>query len=160
METYIAAALVAVVIAIIIWRVRPVRRWSTDMPYRKRDGLLSRGELAFHRALASAIPRGTALCPKVRLADVVTVPPDAWHEYGRPVSGKHLDFVLVDAETTAILLVVELNDRSHERRDRRERDAFGDAVLASAGVPVVRVKAAARYDAREIRGRLEKALGG
>ena len=96
---------------------------------------------------------------KVRLADLVTVPPDAWHEYGRPISGRHLDFVLVDAETTAIQLVVELDDRSHEKRDRRERDAFVDAVLASAGVPVVRVRAAARYDAKEIRRRLEDALG-
>src|SRR5262249_53316959 len=135
----IAAALVAVVLAIIIWRLRPLKRWPADMPYRRRNGLLSRGELAFHRALAAAIPKGTALCPKVRLADVVTVPPDAWYEDGRQLGGNTLDSVLVDAETMAILLGVELDDRSHERGDRRERDAFVDSVLASAGVPIVRV---------------------
>lgn len=40
---------------------------------------------------------------------------------------------------------MELDDVTHERADRRERDAFVDGVLEAAGLPVVRVKAKAGY---------------
>jgi hypothetical protein len=41
----------------------------------------------------------------------------------------------VDAATFAPCLAVELDDSSHLRADRRERDAFVDEVLASVGIP-------------------------
>jgi hypothetical protein len=59
---------------------------------------------------------------------------------------------------TAILLVVELDDRTHRQPDRQERDHLVDAALALAGIPVVHVTAAAGYDRREIGSQLEKAL--
>ena len=43
-----------------------------------------------------------------------------------------------------------MNDRTHRRRDRRARDAFVDAALSAAGVPIVRVQAAASYDLGEL----------
>ncbi len=68
-------------------------------------------------------------------------------------SGMHLDFVLADAVTLGPALVIELDDKTHWRADARERDAFKDTALASAGVPVLRVRAARGYDVRELRDR-------
>jgi very-short-patch-repair endonuclease len=100
------------------------------------------------------------VCPKVRLADVITCQPRDWEDYGRPISGKHVDFVLADAATMTILLIVELDDRTHCQPDRRERDRLVDAALASAGVPVLHVTEAAGYDRREISSRVAMALEG
>jgi hypothetical protein len=50
--------------------------------------------------------------------------------------------------------VIELDDRSHQRDKTKERDAFVDAVLARAGIPIVRIAAAATYKERELRRRL------
>jgi Protein of unknown function (DUF2726) len=36
----------------------------------------------------------------------------------------HVDFVLADASTPAPVLVIELDDRSHDRAEAKERDAF------------------------------------
>jgi very-short-patch-repair endonuclease len=69
-----------------------------------------------------------------------------------PIASRNLckGFVLVDGTTTAILLVIELDDRTHQQARRRERDAFVDRALAAAGIPILHVKAASAYDAREL----------
>ena len=94
---------------------------------------------------------------KVRLLDVVNVPDKAWREYGAPASGMHLDFVLADAATTKVRLVVELDDKSHQRPEARERDRFKDNALAAAGVPILRVKVG-QYNAGELRARIAAAV--
>ncbi|HVT81279.1 MAG TPA: DUF2726 domain-containing protein [Phycisphaerae bacterium] len=58
---------------------------------------------------------------------------------------KHVDSVLLDGRDLRIRVVVELNDETHERAGRREGDALVDRALGQAGVPVVRVAAAAGY---------------
>src|SRR5688500_2696654 len=115
--------------------------------------------MAFYRVLVRALPPGLVICPKVRLADLINCPGDAWRQgFGGRISGKHVDFVLADADTLAIRMAVELDDRSHQRSDRRERDAFVDHALEAASIPIVRVPAAAKYDVRKITERLAEAL--
>jgi very-short-patch-repair endonuclease len=68
---------------------------------------------------------------------------------------KHLDFVIYDRYTAAIIAVVELDDRSHNAKDRRDRDAFVDGVLSSLDVAIVRVRAARTYDVETLRLQLD-----
>lgn len=48
---------------------------------------------------------------------------------------KHVDFVIC-AQDMYVLGIIELDDRTHLRQDRMERDAFVDTVLRSAGYQV------------------------
>ncbi len=115
--------------------------------YRAKGFLLSAGERRFAEALEEALPSGVVACPKVRLRDVIEVPVgERSRAAGGRIACKHLDFVLIEAGTSRILAAVELDDRSHDRADRRERDAFVDAALGSAGVPILHVRVARRYD--------------
>jgi very-short-patch-repair endonuclease len=92
---------------------------------------------------------------KTRLADVVRCPPEHWDTlHGRRLSQKHVDFVIYDRYTAAIIAVVELDDRSHSAPDRRDRDAFVDYVLGVLGVAIIRVRAAASYNVESLRLRL------
>lgn len=92
---------------------------------------------------------------KTRLADVVRCPPELWDTvHGRRLSQKHVDFVVYDQFTAAIVAVVELDDQSHLAEDRRERDAFVDHVLRSLGIVLVRIRAASRYDIESLRRHL------
>jgi len=95
---------------------------------------------------------------KVRLMDVVTVPDEAWRRYGAPASGMHGDFVLAATTTAVPLLVIELDDKSHLRPEVRERDQFKDQALAAAGVPLLRVRVAARYDLADLRARIGQVI--
>ena len=94
---------------------------------------------------------------KVRLLDVVSVPDRAWREYGAPASGMHLDFVLADSATAEVRLAIELDDKSHRRPEVQKRDRFKDDALASAAVPILRVKVG-WYDVGELRARIADAV--
>lgn len=55
------------------------------------------------------------------------------------IQRKHVDFVLCDKRNLEAACAVELDDRSHQQQDRRERDQFVDGVFAAAGIPMLRV---------------------
>ncbi len=66
-----------------------------------------------------------------------------------------MDFVLCDPRTFAILLAIELDDRTHQTDPRRrERDVFVDGALAAAGVPLLRVPVQRSYDVRALQTQL------
>ena len=56
------------------------------------------------------------------------------------ISQKHVDFVLCDPRDARVVLAIELDDSTHNRASAQKRDAQKDAVLASAGVPFLRVR--------------------
>jgi hypothetical protein len=89
---------------------------------------------------------------KVRLADVITVANwDSTH--GRRISQKHLDFVLTTA-TARIIAVVELNDASHQKVDRQQRDEFVADALRAARIPFVTFPIYGKYNEQRIRNRI------
>jgi hypothetical protein len=88
--------------------IRKTRRY----PYQRRDLLLSRGEHAFYPTLRRKLRGAFGISLKTRLADLVTVPPELWNSpHGWKLSQKHVDFVLYDRQTTAIVAVIELDGR-------------------------------------------------
>ena len=110
-----------------------------EMPYHRCDGLLTNAEKDFYRQLRRVVPRGVSVAPKVRLADVITCGEADWRAFGTKIAQKHIDFVLFWEDSTEVLLAIELDDRSHERPERRRRDEFVDRALHGAGVPLLRV---------------------
>ena len=66
--------------------------------------------------------------------------------YRNQITQKHVDFLLCDPGSMRPLLGVELDDASHERPNRQDRDIFVDKVFAAAGLPLLRVPVQAAYD--------------
>lgn len=126
--------------------------------YRLRDDFLSPAEAVFLRVLREATGDGALICPKVRLADLIYAPRQEERQAAlNRVTRKHLDFVLCDDQTLRPVLAIELDDRSHARPDRRERDEFVDRVLAAVGLPLVRVPVRQSYDTRALVATLAEA---
>jgi very-short-patch-repair endonuclease len=135
-----------------------LRAPAKSRPYRQRDDFLSPAELAFYRVLVPVVDSRYVICPKVRLADLVhTVERNDRANMNRIIQ-KHVDFVLCEKESMKPILVIELDDKSHARADRRERDELVDAVFESAQLPLLHVKAAARYAPQDLRAQIEKSL--
>lgn len=84
--------------------------------------------------------KGYLICPKVRLLDLIE--PRAGSGYmsklGK-IQSKHVDFVICNSKMY-VLGVIELDDNSHNRGDRIERDAFVDEVLKGVGYKVHRTR--------------------
>lgn len=134
----------------LISKIRSLLGFSSEkpaaLPYRLRDDFLSPAELSFYRVLVPAAGPGVTVCPKVRLADVLFVTrPSENRSYLNRIIAKHIDFVLCDSSTMQPILVVELDDASHQRSRRQERDAFLDRAVAAAKLPILRVRAQQDY---------------
>ena len=115
---------------------------TTQMPYKPRP-LLSAWERRALLSIRAQLPTGFYVCPQARLADML----DTQAGEGRTravalnkVTSKSLDFVVIELVTGNVVLAIELDDRSHDRADRRERDAFVDAVLQHCGIPIRRFR--------------------
>jgi len=129
------------------------------LPYHTRGTLLTRGEAAFYAALVKAVAGDAIIAMKVRAADLISCSVDAWEKgFGDMVAKHHLDFVLCCRRTTHIIVAIELDDRSHERSDRKRRDKFLSQAFFDAGIPLIRVKAASQYDCVAIRAMLASLL--
>lgn len=166
--------LLLLVLTVLLRNRREPEPWEG---YELRPALLTRAERRFYATLTKALRPGPdlaggavlAICPQVRLIDVVRPQPNA--DYGSKqrrkdfaqrrsrVWAKHLDFVICHGETLELLAAIELDDASHDRPERQERDAFLDDLLDDVGLPLVRVKVMRRYDAAGLRRDLAVAIG-
>jgi Protein of unknown function (DUF2726) len=152
---FVTAGIAVPFLVLLLWLIVALKR---PLPFTRRKALLTPAELRFYLVLLKAIPAGITVFAKVRLMDIVDVPADAWRKYRAPASGMHADFVLAEAATTEPRAVIELDDRSHLRPDVRQRDAFKDAALAAAGVPVMRVAVAREYGSENLAAKIVEAL--
>lgn len=140
-----------------------LKRLGDDVPpYVRREALLTEGELVFYHILREAVAERWSVCAMVRLADLIQVRRQARDHlaWRNRILSKHVDFVLCEHDTMRVRLAVELDDRSHDRPDRVERDAFLDSALEAAGVPLLRVKAAGSYDVQQLREAVERHMAG
>lgn len=120
--------------------------------YRSRRFLLTRNEKDFFQVFRPLVGDRLVVFAKVRLADVLTCSASLWDQGpGRKISQKHLDFVVCDLASSRIVAAIELDDRSHARPERRERDAFLDRIFREAGLPLMRFKARRNYEADELK---------
>jgi len=116
--------------------------------------LLTKAETLFLEALEKVTPPHIRIYTQVPLIALVDVVADDFStrtsNYNR-IDRKRVDFVLVDPQTGAVRKVVELDDRSHDRPGRQDRDEIVDDVLGRAGIPVVHWKAQAAYNLATLR---------
>lgn len=61
------------------------------------------------------------------------------------IDRKSIDFVLYDEKTKRIVCCIELDDTTHEREDRIERDLFLDKIFKDA-IKLIRIKVQNYYD--------------
>lgn len=129
-------------------------------PYQRRGELITKAELRFYRALEVAVRGELRIFSMVRIADLLKVAPEvkSRQSWQNRINCKHIDFVLCDPETLEVLVCLELDDASHQRKDRIERDEFVNAAFESAGLPLIRVPLQSTYDLGQLRQAIEEAL--
>lgn len=160
---YSCISLALVTLFIVLLRVFfPGLLGRSGPAYARRDTLFTAAEFRFLDALRKSLPCGLEIFAKVRVADVLqpvqSLDPKAWRAAFNQITGKHLDFVLCDRESGCLVCAIELNDRSHERKERRERDQLIASACAGAGFPLIMIPVARNYDPESIRATILQAL--
>jgi very-short-patch-repair endonuclease len=131
-----------------------------ELPYRRKDYLFSRAERSFYGVLNQAIGTDYLIFAKVRLADLLFLPrsTESRQRHQNRVNAKHVDFVLCDRDQVQPLLVIELDDSSHQRSDRQKRDKFVNRALAAASLPIMHVTVQQAYNPEGIRKVIDSML--
>lgn len=130
--------------------------------YTLRNSLVSPAEKAFLSTLDSVLPVEIRIFAKVRLADIFLVERSinrsAWQTAFNRIDRKHVDFLLCRADDLAPLLAIELDDSSHERKDRQERDEFVNELFASTKIKLLRFPVQHSYDLEVLVQRLNEGM--
>lgn len=119
-----------------------------DFPYQAQHSVLSPTELNFYQNLTGVLKNQVTILIKINLGDLfwVQVNDHSLHRsYRNKIDRKHVDFLLCNSATMQPILGLELDDSSHQRQDRQERDAFVDGVFNAAGLPILHIPAKRTY---------------
>lgn len=158
----VVAVMLLAALAAIVSRLGTPRAGDQRYPYERIDHLFSPAERSFYGVLRQAAANRYLVFGKIRLADLVKtrpgLSPSERTTAHNKVSGKHVDFVLCEPTTLAIVGVIELDDKSHQAPARKQRDAFVDGVLNAAGVPVLHVPARKAYSTAEVAAQIQQML--
>jgi very-short-patch-repair endonuclease len=132
-----------------------------SFPYLLRDDFLSGAETSFYHVLNTIVSNHLVICPKVSLGDIFYVSrPDINVSYYNKINRKHVDFLLCNPKSLKPMMAIELDDSSHGKPTRIERDQFVDEVFETAGLPLVHIPVRQSYQTQEINDLLKAALQG
>jgi len=122
----------------------PLRKYL----YRKKDFLMTRGEHQFFDILEEVVGNKYYLFPQIHLSTILDhkAKGQSWMGAFMHINQKSVDYVICDKNYIKPLLAIELDDKSHERADRQERDVEVERILNGAGLPLLRVPERDSYD--------------
>jgi len=111
--------IVVVLLLVILQRLMP----SVPLSYESRGELFTPAERSFYGVLQQALGGDYVIFGKVRLGDVI----HPAKEMGRSgymtalnkITSKHLDFVICRTGDLSLVAAVELDDKSHRRKELR-----------------------------------------
>jgi hypothetical protein len=135
---------------------------ESKLPYKLRDDFLSPAELNFYRVLQTITADWAIVFTKVGLGDLFYPQTGDYGQnisYRNKIDRKHVDFLLCDPGSVRPKLGIELDDSSHQRADRKERDLFVDAVFKVAGLPLARIPVRQSYPTEQLKMMLQEKAG-
>ena len=141
--------LISVVILIVILVAQNIISNSKKFPYtyRLKDCIMTNTELKYYNALKSILS-GTSyvLQPQVALSSIIERKES--HTFQSELN-RVVDFAIFSPEYSPILLI-EINDSSHLKKDRKERDAKVKFILKSAKIPLITLWTKNTFDIKAI----------
>ncbi len=131
-----------------IFSIKKEEKKNEFLPYRKRQFLMTKAEYVFNKVLEEVIGDKYYIGRQVPLSDLVEVIDSyKWNKSWRSkIDKKTIDFVLFNKAGYTPYLAIELDDSSHNRPDRMQRDEFVEDVLEKVGIRIERIKNAYSYN--------------
>lgn len=117
-------------------------RANAGYKYRSKNYIMTSYEGECFRRLERIAGSKYYIFPQVQLSSLLDhrAQGQNWRIALSKIQRKSIDFVLVNRETLKTAYAIELDDRTHDKLDRIERDAFVNAVLNESGMPIVRLR--------------------
>lgn len=155
---YGAPLLAVVTLAVLGLRLALRRTVPRALPVHPTP-VLTQAEIRFHAVLVAAVARigGMSVFPQVAMGAILDADRNLEADFRRNVRNrfdrKIVDFVIVDARTN-VLLIVELDDSTHDG----DRDRARDEITRSAGYATMRIRGRSARDAAHVEAELRRHL--
>jgi hypothetical protein len=125
-------------------------REGKELPYKKKGELMTKAEKEFFDVLEKVVNNRYYIIPQVKISNLAVVSGTRnYKTYLNKIDRKTVDFVLFDKQFLPVV-VVELDDSSHNDLSRKKRDNFVDMVMKKIGLKIVHIKTAYKYNLEDI----------
>ena len=161
---WLAVALICILLVAVLVIKQRSGSASGDLPYKRQPALFTPAERSFLGVLDLAVGKDFRVFGKVRVGDLLA--PQNGQANGQRMTAlnkinyKHVDFVLCQPDDLSVLCAIELNDKSHQQKNRQERDEFLLSACRAAGLPLVTFDARHAYSPAELSAAIADALSG
>lgn len=134
---------------------------KSKFKYTAKRYFLTKAENEFYNALGMAVGHEYRIFAQVHLGSILDekVKGQDWRAARSHINRKSVDFLLCDKEYLSPKLAIELDDKSHEREDRKDRDGEVERILKSAGIPLLRVQNHGNFDPSDLANQIRVAIG-
>ena len=167
--TYTLIAIAAIIAAILLSSRRQPRQDTKHAQPVRGDDLavwpfepmpfMTDSEVRFFALLQEAMPEHFIFA-QVQLSRLVqaTDPQDAAFWFNR-ICRMSADYVLVDRDAQTVIAVIELDDWTHDKPERKRADQKKTKAIESAGLPLIRFDGRRMPSATQIRHEIIRQLG-
>ncbi|MBI5530009.1 MAG: DUF2726 domain-containing protein [Candidatus Doudnabacteria bacterium] len=124
--------------------------------YRVKNSVMTASENEFYSILLNLVDGQYFVFPQVHLDAFLDykIRGQSWIGAWKHINQKSVDFLICDLESRKPLLAVELDDRSHDRENRIERDEEVGCIFKNANLSLLRIKNQREYNIEEIKQQL------
>lgn len=129
--------------------------------YNRKNFFLTRAEHECYDTLVEAVGAEYRIFAQVHLPTLVdhTVRGQDWRAALAHINRKSVDFMLCDKAYLSPKLAIELDDKSHQRPDRQERDHEVERILREASIPLLRLENHGNFNSSDLARRIQESLG-
>ncbi|MBS7346259.1 MAG: DUF2726 domain-containing protein [Candidatus Sacchiramonaceae bacterium] len=109
--------------------------------YYCREAIITTTENEFYHKIKLICGDNLVVLPQIHLSSIFNhkVKGQKWKAAFSRINGKSVDFLLCHPEAMRPVAAIEIDDRSHLRRDRIERDEFVDSIFKMCNIPLLHV---------------------
>lgn len=134
-----------------------IKEKNPNLPYKLNKNIFTNNERFFYKILKEiTYNMDLIIMTKVRLADIIYTN-EYNYTYFNKIKAKHIDFVLID-NNGEIKLLIELDDKSHENYERKERDKFLNEIFENLNINLLRIPAKYIYNIEELKTKIKESL--
>jgi very-short-patch-repair endonuclease len=120
--------------------------------YARKNYFMTRSEREFYNVLLPLVEHNYVVFAQVQLPTLLShkIKGQHWQGALSHIDRKSVDFVICDKKFLSPQLVIELDDASHERFDRKLRDQEVEWIFDQAQIPLLRIPNHARFETQTL----------
>ena len=124
--------------------------------YMKRNYIMTATELKFYRELKKITDKNNmTIFPQVNMERLIQVKNNEY-KYRNKIKSRTIDFTIVSNTNCKIICGIELDDYTHNYKNRIERDKFINELFRNIDLPLIRIKVSNNYDTNSIENKLKE----